>query len=233
MAVPAGSRGRALRDLIPATLTTAAAGLAAAVLVASLTEGVETAFAPGVRAAPTYAAEPPPAAGAGTAGRPGGAAGNGVTVRVRPSRPRPLGVVAALDPFLPADIAVRSSVASRDAFDAPSARGLVLAAATAGPPATGVVPPTPVAPDAPAVVPAPTVTDVAPPAARDASSSRSKARRKAAHDGAPLTAASTDRVAFGPPAPDASVVVADDESTPRRRTPHAPPDHAPAYGHRR
>src|SRR5688572_22437387 len=112
MASPVASRRRrALRDVIPATLATGAAGLVVALVVGGATQGIQSALVPGERDLPAYAAEL--AAGAT------GVGADGVTVDVRAARPRSIGITAAFDLLPPGavaeDVAVRGAFLQRDA----------------------------------------------------------------------------------------------------------------------
>ena len=228
MAHPATTH-RVLRDLVPATLATGAAGLVVALVVGGASAGIRSVVAPGAGAPPAYAvslaAEDVAAAGAG----------DGVTVQVRPARPRAIGVVSVLDLIAPPEVvAGRLAAADDDA---------VLGVFLSRPPAMPspgvdvdvegpVAPPPASAPEPAATAPAPTpslaLAADAKPRRATAPPAKSKSGTKPTGADAPLTSSSTstERVAFGPPAPDAAE---DDEHRP---SPNGPPDHAPAYGRR-
>ena len=229
MAMQSGSR-RALRDLVPATLATGAAGLVVTLLVGGATQDLHGALAPGSGDLPTYAAEladlEPGAPAAAAAGR--------VTVRVRPSLPAALGVVSAFDLVPSAGGLAFSAADVRGVRVERAARTVAVAVAIAGA-AAGSAPDVAASPVD--VAPAPRVAEPV----VDASDAKGMRRPPRAaktskfRDVEPalaLALASGDRVALASMADrDTSIDGGSDRE--RGRWHDAPPAHAPAHGHRR
>lgn len=234
MGQPQSGPRRVLRDLVPATLATGAAGLVVTLLVGGTTQGIGSVLVDGAdRSIPEYTV----GAEASASLRP-----DAVTVHVRPGLPRPIGVVSVLDllPFSPTAEPGRAvegvvlartgpTVAAAARADTVVVTDALTDVATA-PAATVVVP----APASVAVIPAPDVV-----AASEAATPRRRPARtaKPAKTVPALTVASAERVELSSDNVAAtSVSSATSATTEAERgddRPHeAPPDHAPAHGRR-
>ena len=228
-------RRRALADLLPAVLVTGTAGLVVSLIVGGTTGGLHSALeGDGGITFPSYGAD----VAAGIAGA-GAGDGSGVTVRVRPSLPGPIGVVAALDLVPGPAVASLASTTGRDAAGVrPVVGGEVAATGTAADAGAvqgaGVAGEVVGAASAPAVEAAPALPAVERETVAAASSDRkprkaypSKRDRRVVDDGL---------VALGAGSPVAARAEAADDRTPDARaksTHESPPAHAPAYGYRR
>ena len=228
---------RALRDLLPATLATGAAGLVVALVVGGTSEGLRAAFVPATRDVPTYATGLPPGARGGD-----GLGGDRVTVTVRPSAARG-GAASILDLVPDADAAVTpplSVVAVRGVRFERATDALLPAGATA--PMAAPAPDAPPDPEAaPAVAPPTSASTVV--AAAEAPAKRRGTLRATISNGggggggggkAKPGAETTVAVASTQPVPlDAAPAPAVEEPERQHGRSHeAPPPHAPAYGYR-
>ena len=210
-----GSSRRALRDLVPVTMATGLAGVIVALLVGGTTAGIRSVLGPdgGSGNLPNLAA----GVAAGDPAAVDGAGADGISVRVRPSRPPVLSVESVFDLAapLPSDTATVPLAVRGATFERTSTIGTVLPSAVSALAATAVTAPVPASPVA--VVPA-----VAPsPAEREP---RTKPRTKPrADDEATVRAASY-----------ATTATTDDRRVDHPKSKHeAPPDHAVANGLRR
>ena len=220
---------RALRDLLPATLATGAAGLVVSMLVGGTAQGIRSALDPAdARDVPTYSAAP-----AIDPHR------DRVTVRVRPALPGPLGVVSFLDlagavsgmsPASTIETTVRGVLLDRDPPPEPGAAA----------PADTPVAPVSAEPPA-AVTPAAAVAEgtVGPTEPRRRPKSKGRDRVTAPT----VLAASDQRVALDAgPTTDEDGEPATEGKHPNdakdrvkhghEPSPNGPPPHAPAHGYR-
>jgi hypothetical protein len=215
------SSRRALRDLVPVTLASGLAGLIVTLLVGGTTAAIRSTLGPGSGSGALPALAVDAFAGDG----PGAAASRdaAVSVRVRPSRPAPIGIVSILDLMDVAEhaspTAVLASSGDRTALRSVALRPLVPPVPTVA--AAAAVAPLVAAPGGVATTPA----AGADPPARGAKASKAKAEKSASPNRDAVVSASSDRVRFGGEADDAD----DGAATPHHS---APPDHAVAKGHR-
>jgi hypothetical protein len=229
MAQQSGNARRALRDLLPATLATGAAGLVVALVVGGTGAAVRSVVGPGRGGAGAPVAEL-----AGDAGVAPGADGPaGVTVRVRPSLPPAIGVVSALDlaPQPPAAVAVG---ATRSSVEPAVVRGVLLERTPPTTLAASSLGAIAVAVDAAPVVAVPVVApSTGQPSPDPAKPERRRSLPNATRRTGTVTLASTDRVALTSSDDRDSKAGRTDGGTAKRGDArNGPPDHAPAHGFR-
>mgnify|MGYP006952608690 CR=1 FL=1 len=246
MAKQLGAQRRVLRDLVPATLATGAAGLVVALVVGGTTGGLQSALSRADEALPTYADSSVAAAGSLGA--------DDVTVQVRPSLPAALPLVALFD-------AERSSASSPTSVGRAAPASVMTAAAATDTAVQGVfldrfdstaepvaaAPPATAAPEPPAAATAAgkpndlsdkrrpakgNIDERQPDTVRAAGSEdaakREPSKRKSDADKPAKPGADTDAGASSDTDTDTDTGASGDAESRRRP---APPDHAPARGH--
>ena len=221
MAQQSGSARRALRDLLPATLATGAAGLVVALVVGGTGAAVRSVVGPGRGSSGSAVAELAADPAVGRGGDPAA----GVTVRVRPKVPPAIGIVSAFD-LVPQPVGAAQAGAEQVVV-----RGVLLARTSPPEIVAASSPVLAAAVEAPSavadVVSAPSAAPTPPP--DPSKPARRRTKPTAARRTDTVTLASSDRVPLTASDDDDDRRTAERTADPGDRR-NGPPDHAPAYG---
>ena len=220
MTQTSGSSRRALRDLVPATLATGAAGLVVALVVGGTTAAVRSVVAPDGRTAGPAIAEL-----AGDVVTSGAAAARDVTVRVQPARPPAIGVVAAFD-LAPPTASPLAVASAKPAVPASASRAPVVT------PATSVLSSPVLASPVVAAATTPAAPLVATVPERGRAKGPKGAKAATSSPSSTVSLASTGRVALDGATSDDGDDGEGGEDGKARHRGNGPPDHAPAKGYR-